>query len=135
MSEAIHDDGHEWNGYRRDGRDGDLSSRGFSSSPCLGLWRPSNICALDRHAVHEDLELLPAPGGDTEPCAHLARPGTAVTSRRTLCIDPVRLVRDAGFDVREARHERFPARFWLLGDHYSGVAFKASSPTPGLAAT
>jgi SAM-dependent methyltransferase len=36
--------------------------------------------------------------------------------------DPIRLVRDAGFDVCEARHERFPASFWLLGSHYSGVA-------------
>ncbi len=49
--------------------------------------------------------------------------------------DPVRLVRNAGFDVRDASHERFPARFWLLGNHYAGVAFKAGSPTSGLAAT
>src|SRR6266567_2399345 len=65
----------------------------------------------------------------------LNRPWGALAGGCNLNRDPVRLVRDAGFDVREARHERFPARFWLLGNHYSGVAFKASSPTPGLAAT
>jgi len=36
--------------------------------------------------------------------------------------DPIRLVRNAGFDVSEARHEKFPPSFWLLGSHYSGVA-------------
>lgn len=36
--------------------------------------------------------------------------------------DPLRVMRDAGFDVREARREEFPASFWLLGSHYSGVA-------------
>ena len=36
--------------------------------------------------------------------------------------DPIQLVRDAGFEVREAKREGFPARFWLLGSHYSGVA-------------
>jgi len=36
--------------------------------------------------------------------------------------DPVGLVRNAGFDVSEARNEKFPASFWLLGSHYSGVA-------------
>lgn len=39
--------------------------------------------------------------------------------------DPIGLVRNAGFDVREARKEQFPATFWLLGSHYSGVAFAA----------
>jgi ubiquinone/menaquinone biosynthesis C-methylase UbiE len=41
--------------------------------------------------------------------------------------DPVRLVREAGFDVREAQREGFPARFWLLGSHYSGVAIQRPS--------
>jgi SAM-dependent methyltransferase len=36
--------------------------------------------------------------------------------------NPIRLVRDAGFDVREAQQERFPASLFLLGNHYSGVA-------------
>jgi ubiquinone/menaquinone biosynthesis C-methylase UbiE len=40
--------------------------------------------------------------------------------------DPVALVRGAGFEVRELRHERFPPRFWLLGAHYSGVAVRPS---------
>jgi SAM-dependent methyltransferase len=38
--------------------------------------------------------------------------------------DPIHLVRNAGFDLREACEERFPLRFWLLGGHYSGVALR-----------
>jgi hypothetical protein len=34
----------------------------------------------------------------------------------------VGLVRNAGFDVSEARKEKFPPSLWLLGSHYSGVA-------------
>jgi ubiquinone/menaquinone biosynthesis C-methylase UbiE len=40
--------------------------------------------------------------------------------------DPVGLVRGAGFEVGEARRERFPARFWLLGSHHAGVALRPS---------
>lgn len=40
--------------------------------------------------------------------------------------DPVGLVRDAGFELREARQERFPLGFWLLGSHCAGVALKPS---------
>lgn len=36
--------------------------------------------------------------------------------------DPIRLVQNAGFDLHEVRRETFPASFWLLGSHYSGVA-------------
>ena len=36
--------------------------------------------------------------------------------------DPVGLVRNAGFDVSEAWHEKLPPSFWLLGSHYSGFA-------------
>lgn len=43
--------------------------------------------------------------------------------------DPVGLVRNAGFDVREARQEKFPPSFWLLGNHYSGVASTSLTPT------
>jgi SAM-dependent methyltransferase len=43
--------------------------------------------------------------------------------------DPVGLVRDAGFDVREAGREKFPPSFWLLGSHYSGVASTPLTPT------
>jgi ubiquinone/menaquinone biosynthesis C-methylase UbiE len=39
--------------------------------------------------------------------------------------NPVQLVRNAGFDLREATEERFPLRFWLLGGHYSGIAFRS----------
>jgi ubiquinone/menaquinone biosynthesis C-methylase UbiE len=39
--------------------------------------------------------------------------------------DPLRLMWDAGFEIREARQERFPASFWLLGNHYSGVALRS----------
>jgi len=42
--------------------------------------------------------------------------------------DPVGLVRNAGFDVREARREAFPASFWLLGSHYFGVAVTPLTP-------
>jgi len=50
------------------------------------------------------------------------RGGTALAGGCNLNRDPIRLVRDAGFDVREARNEKFPPSFWLLGSHYSGVA-------------
>jgi ubiquinone/menaquinone biosynthesis C-methylase UbiE len=40
--------------------------------------------------------------------------------------DPVGLVRAAGFEVHEARHERFPPSFWLLGSHYAGVALRSA---------
>lgn len=38
--------------------------------------------------------------------------------------NPLQLVRDARFDVREARQESFPPTFWLLGSHYSGLAVR-----------
>jgi ubiquinone/menaquinone biosynthesis C-methylase UbiE len=38
--------------------------------------------------------------------------------------DPLQLVADARFDIREARQERFPPAFWLLGSHYAGVALR-----------
>ena len=40
--------------------------------------------------------------------------------------DPVGLVRGVGFEVGEARQERFPARFWPLGSHHCGVALRPS---------
>jgi len=39
--------------------------------------------------------------------------------------DPVRLMWHAGFEIREARQERFPVSLWLLGSHYSGVALRS----------
>jgi ubiquinone/menaquinone biosynthesis C-methylase UbiE len=39
--------------------------------------------------------------------------------------DPVRLIQHAGFEIHEARQERFPASLWLLGSHYSGVALRS----------
>lgn len=41
--------------------------------------------------------------------------------------DPIGLVRAAGFEVGEARHERFPTGLWLLGSHHCGVALRPSS--------
>jgi ubiquinone/menaquinone biosynthesis C-methylase UbiE len=41
--------------------------------------------------------------------------------------DPIRLIREAGFDLPDPRRERFPLTFWLLGNHYSGVALRPSA--------
>jgi ubiquinone/menaquinone biosynthesis C-methylase UbiE len=38
--------------------------------------------------------------------------------------EPLRLLREAGFEVQEGQRERFPAPFWLLGTHHSGVALR-----------
>lgn len=43
--------------------------------------------------------------------------------------NPVGLVRKAGFDVEEARLEKFPPSFRLLGSHYSDVASTRLTPT------
>jgi len=38
--------------------------------------------------------------------------------------NPPALIREARFDLREVQRERFPLRFWLLSNHYSGIAVK-----------
>jgi len=42
--------------------------------------------------------------------------------------DPVGLVRNAGFDVSEARKEKFPPSFWLLGSQLLCVASTPFTP-------
>lgn len=54
----------------------------------------------------------------------LNRPWGVLAGGCNLNRNPLQLVRDAGFAIREARQERFPLSFWLLGSHYSGVALR-----------
>jgi ubiquinone/menaquinone biosynthesis C-methylase UbiE len=38
--------------------------------------------------------------------------------------NPLQLVAQAGFEVRDAWQEPFPLSFWMLGSHYAGIAFR-----------
>jgi len=38
--------------------------------------------------------------------------------------NPLQFVQHAHVDISEAWQERFPLPFWLLGNHYSGIALK-----------
>jgi SAM-dependent methyltransferase len=75
--------------------------------------------------------------GQVEPGWHrraqnrLNRTWGALAGGCNLNRDPVGLVRGAGFDLRDARHERFPPRFWLLGSHYAGIALSPSGKPVG----
>jgi SAM-dependent methyltransferase len=54
----------------------------------------------------------------------LNRPWGALAGGCHLNRNPLGLVRDSGFDIREAEQRHFPASLFLLGNHYSGVALR-----------
>lgn len=41
--------------------------------------------------------------------------------------NPLSLLKEAGFDILDVRHERFPPALWLLGNHYGGIAHRPTS--------
>ena len=56
----------------------------------------------------------------------LNRPWGALAGGCNLNRNPFQLVASARFDVRDAWQERFPPAFWLLGNHYAGIATRQS---------
>jgi SAM-dependent methyltransferase len=79
------------------------------------------LCTIpEPQAALAEIHRILKPGGRL--VYRLNRVWGALAGGCNLNRDPIRLVREAGFDVREARREGFPPRFWLLGSHYSGIA-------------